>query len=79
MELLSHSKYTLRRKLSDFEGNNVYAKYSTFMVGPESDGYRLTIGEYSGDAGDSLTRYNGQTFVTKDCDRRSCSAISVVP
>ena len=52
----------------DFEDNKAYAGYSSFMIAPELDGYRLTLGSYSGDAGDSLEYHNGETFVTKDRD-----------
>ena len=73
-QLLSNTKqYELRVDLGDFDGNKAYAKYSTFTVGPESDGYRLTVRGYSGDAGDSLERHSGRTFVTKDRDSLSCS------
>ena len=73
--LLSRTKhFELRIDLGDFENNKAYAKYGTFMVGPESDGYRLQVGRYSGDAGDSLEYHNGKTFVTKDRDNdRHCS------
>ena len=75
--LLSNTKQNeLRVDLGDFEGNKAYAKYSNFTVGPESDGYRLIVGGYSGDAGDSLRiRHNDQTFVTYDRDRGSCSRL----
>jgi ficolin len=45
-----------------------YAHYATFNVGAERDNYRLTIGNYSGNAGDSLTPHNRQMFTTKDKD-----------
>lgn len=32
--------------MEDFEGNKVYARYTSFSVGPESDGYRLQVGDY---------------------------------
>eukprot|EP00794_Sanderia_malayensis_P017986 gene17986-19783_t len=46
--------------------NKVYAYYSTFEIGSESDGYRLKIGGYSGNAGDSLAYHNEMKFSTKD-------------
>ena len=65
--LLSHMKpVELRIDLGDFENNTAYAIYSSFMIGPELDGYRLTVSRYSGNAGDSLEYHNGKTFVTKD-------------
>ncbi len=49
--LTSTRNYTLRIDLEDFEGNNRYAVYTQFAVGPEADGFRLTVGGYSGNAG----------------------------
>ncbi|XP_065058543.1 ficolin-1-like [Rhopilema esculentum] len=45
-----------------------YAKYSLFEISGESDGYRLKVGGYSGDAGDSLIYHNDMKFSTKDKD-----------
>lgn len=71
------SRYELRVDLGDFDDNTVFAKYSRFKVGPESSNYRLTVGGYSGDAGDSLYYHNAQMFSTKDRDNdewsTSCS------
>ena len=44
----------LRVDLEDFEGNISYAEYTTFKVDGEADKYRITIGGYSGTAGDSM-------------------------
>eukprot|EP00794_Sanderia_malayensis_P017984 gene17984-19781_t len=48
--------------------NKVYAYYSTFEIGSKSDGYRLKIGGYSGNSGDSLAFHNGMKFTTPDRD-----------
>ncbi|XP_063448849.1 ryncolin-1-like [Mytilus trossulus] len=66
--LTAAGKSELRVDMSDFDGNKAYAKYSTFAVGDASTNYRLTVGGWSGDAGDSLTYHNGQAFTTKDRD-----------
>ncbi|XP_028413261.1 techylectin-5B-like [Dendronephthya gigantea] len=58
----------LRIDLMDFNGAERYAKYGTFNVADESDKYRLGIGRYSGDAGDSLAYHNQMKFTTKDSD-----------
>ena len=46
-----------------------YAEYSTFEILSESDGYKLKVGGFSGDAGDSLSYHNGLMFSTKDHDQ----------
>ncbi|XP_028399998.1 uncharacterized protein LOC114523319 [Dendronephthya gigantea] len=58
----------LRVNLMDFDHVERYAKYGTFRVADESDKYRLTIGSYSGSAGDSLAHHNQMQFSTKDRD-----------
>ena len=65
---------TLRVDLGDFEGNTVYASYSTFNVSDGSTEYILTVG-YSGTAGDGLItdpihgdvhNHNRMKFSTRD-------------
>uniref|UniRef100_A0A8C6SMG5 Microfibril associated protein 4 n=1 Tax=Neogobius melanostomus TaxID=47308 RepID=A0A8C6SMG5_9GOBI len=70
MHLLTKGKaYELRVDMEDFEGQKVYAHYASFSVGPESDGYRLSVGTFvKGAAGDSLNIHNGQKFTTFDRD-----------
>ena len=60
--------YTLRVDLEDFENQKRYAKYSTFNIGDCTTDYTITVGGYSGDAGDSLAYQNGMKFSTKDRD-----------
>ena len=68
---------TLRIDLGDFEGNQRYAKYTSFGVSDSSTNYRLTVAGYGGDATDSLTYHNGKMFSTKDrdndADRSNCA------
>ena len=52
--LTSAGSVTLRVDLADFEGDIRYAEYTTFKVADEADKYRLSIGGYSGTAGDSF-------------------------
>uniref|UniRef100_A0A1X7ULA7 Fibrinogen C-terminal domain-containing protein n=1 Tax=Amphimedon queenslandica TaxID=400682 RepID=A0A1X7ULA7_AMPQE len=67
--LTKEGSNTLRVDLGDFEGNTAYANYSTFNVSDGSTEYILTVGGYSGTAGDSLGSYhNGLTFTTRDND-----------
>jgi hypothetical protein len=42
--------------LEDFNGNKVYAKYSTFYVGGAATKYKLHVGGYSGTAGKLVLR-----------------------
>ena len=69
------SNNTLRVDLGDFEGNTSYAQYSTFSIGDNTTYYTLTIGGYSGTAGDSMIynayyghNHNGRKFSTRDND-----------
>ena len=58
----------LRVEVRHRNGKNGYARYSTFRVSGESDKYRLTVGGYSGNAGDSLAYHNEMFFSTYDRD-----------
>ena len=62
------SRHILRVEVRHKNGKNGYAKYTTFRVSDESDKYRLTVGGYSGNAGDSLAYHNGMFFSTYDRD-----------
>ncbi|MBN3317341.1 FGL1 protein, partial [Atractosteus spatula] len=77
--LTSQGNYNLRINMIDFEGDQRFAIYRNFKVGDEQSSYRLSFGEYSGTAGDSLSgRYhpevqwwaghNGMNFSTYDRD-----------
>ncbi|XP_062521345.1 fibrinogen C domain-containing protein 1-like [Corticium candelabrum] len=72
---LTATNQTLRFDMKDFENEERYALYSTFAVGKEAAGYKLTVGQYSGNAGDSFASYhNGMKFSTKDQDNDSTSS-----
>ncbi|XP_031567679.1 techylectin-5B-like, partial [Actinia tenebrosa] len=58
----------LRVDMEDFEGNTRYADYGLFKVADESVNYRLTVGQYTGNAGDSMAVHNGMEFSTRDAD-----------
>ena len=66
--LTKEQSNTLRVDLGDFDGNTRYAQYTTFSVGDSTTKYTLTVGEYSGTAGDSLVYHNGMKFTTRDND-----------
>lgn len=62
-------------ELEDWNKNKVYAKYGLFRIADRKSNYKLTVGSYSGNAGDSLLRadsmlwnHNGMNFTTKDRD-----------
>ncbi|XP_058626272.1 microfibril-associated glycoprotein 4-like isoform X2 [Onychostoma macrolepis] len=69
-QLTRNRNYKLRVDLEDFQGNKVFAQYSSFSVGPEADGYILHVSGFTdGGAGDSLSVHNGFMFSTFDKDQ----------
>ncbi|KAL2092676.1 hypothetical protein ACEWY4_012474 [Coilia grayii] len=66
--LTSQGNYKLLVTLEDWAGRKVFAEYASFRLEPESDFYRLRVGRYHGNAGDSLTWHNGKQFTTLDRD-----------
>lgn len=66
---LTHQQhYKLRVDLEDWNRKRVYAVYSLFGVANEGNKYKLSLGSYSGTAGDSLSYHRGMAFSTKDRD-----------
>lgn len=65
--LNSKSPHELRIDMV-YNSTNYYAKYSTFRLLSEAEGYKLLISGYSGTAGDDLAAHNNQTFSTYDKD-----------
>ena len=49
--ITSQGYYDLKIDMEDFEGNTRFALYKNLSVSSEDDSFRLSIGEYSGDAG----------------------------
>ncbi|MCJ8743600.1 hypothetical protein PDJAM_G00095830 [Pangasius djambal] len=72
--LAKQGDYRLMVELEDWSGKKVYAEYSSFRLEPELEGYRLRLGTYQGNAGDSLTSHNGKPFTTLDRDKDSFTA-----
>ena len=54
--------------LKDWENATRYAVYDNFTIESEADNFRLSIGEYSGSAGDSFYYNNNHPFSTFDRD-----------
>lgn len=59
----------LRVDLADFDQQEGHALYSAFAMGSELEGYSMKmLGQYTGDAGDSLRYHVGRRFSTIDVD-----------
>ncbi|XP_031753864.1 angiopoietin 4 isoform X1 [Xenopus tropicalis] len=67
--------------LGTFEGNEAFSLYSSFRVGPQSNLYQLSVGEYSGSAGDAFrvgnSNQDGSYFSTKDKDNDKCISCKI--
>ncbi|XP_076977984.1 angiopoietin-related protein 6 [Tamandua tetradactyla] len=72
-QLTSRGDHELLVLLEDWGGRGARAHYDSFSLEPESDYYRLRLGQYHGDAGDSLSWHNDKPFSTVDRDRDSYS------
>uniref|UniRef100_A0A672KEM7 Angiopoietin-related protein 2 n=1 Tax=Sinocyclocheilus grahami TaxID=75366 RepID=A0A672KEM7_SINGR len=66
--LTNQGNYKLLVTLEDWSGRKTFAEYASFRLEPEADFYRLRVGRYHGNAGDSLTWHNGKQFTTLDRD-----------
>lgn len=67
--LSNQDNYKLLIELEDWSDKKVYAEYRSFRLEPESEFYRLRLGTYQGNAGDSLMWHNGKQFTTLDRDK----------
>ncbi|XP_071144329.1 fibrinogen-like protein A [Mytilus edulis] len=66
--LTSSGKYELRVDMVDKNNKKIYAVYKIFVVGDAASKYKLTVGDYSGNAGDYFSSHNGKKFTTVDQD-----------
>ncbi|XP_071160815.1 angiopoietin-related protein 1-like [Mytilus edulis] len=77
-QLTSEGNHELRIDVEDWDGNKRYAVYRDFSIGGASTKYRLTISNYSGNAGDGMSQFNGMKFTTYDQDNdmygRNCAS-----
>uniref|UniRef100_A0A4W6G218 Microfibril associated protein 4 n=1 Tax=Lates calcarifer TaxID=8187 RepID=A0A4W6G218_LATCA len=56
--LTLRKKYELLVDMEDFDGNKAFARYSSFSVNPEADGYRLNVSGFTdGGAGEFMHIY----------------------
>ena len=74
MLLALQDNHELRIDIVDHDDSIIYAKYSRFMVASESQQYKLSVGGYSGNAGDAMDWHNGMRFSTKDRDNNGWSS-----
>ena len=68
-EIYQHTatgNWLLRVELEDYDGSARYADYEAFSVSDSSDKYRLSVGDYSGNATNSMNYNNNVQFSTKD-------------
>ena len=65
--ITSRGTHELRVEL-EYKGERKFAHYKIFSLGDEISRYVLTVLDYDGTAGDSLSRHHGQQFTTKDRD-----------
>ncbi|KAM4524345.1 microfibril-associated glycoprotein 4-like isoform 1-T2 [Odontesthes bonariensis] len=74
-QMTRKGNYELLVDMEDFEGRKAFARYSSFKVDAECDGYRLNVAGFSneGGAGDSLLHHNGRKFSTFDKDQDALS------
>ncbi|XP_068152705.1 fibrinogen-like protein 1 [Drosophila tropicalis] len=70
LHLLTQSRqYELYIQMRDVTGTTKYARYNNFNVAGEKDYYKIiSVGQYTGTAGDSLTQHVGDMFSTRDQD-----------
>lgn len=73
--MTKQAQYKLRVALEDWQGRQVFAEYDSFHLEPESDWYRLRLGQYHGNAGDSLSWHNNKAFTTLDRDKDSYTGL----
>uniref|UniRef100_W5K3M1 Tenascin N n=1 Tax=Astyanax mexicanus TaxID=7994 RepID=W5K3M1_ASTMX len=61
------TQYEIRFDLG-LGNERVYAVYDNFKLGTSKQKYKLTIGNYKGNAGDAMTYHQGRPFSTMDND-----------
>jgi len=68
-QLTKDARYKLQCLVKARSNGVVYvANYDTFLVGSEASNYTLSVANYSGNAGDSMSYHNGMMFSTYDRD-----------
>ena len=54
--------------MMDWDRKRAYAEYDVFYIDNESEKYRLHVGGYHGDVGDSMLKHNRMKFSSPDAD-----------
>ena len=67
-ELTSRKLQKLRIDLKTYEGDKRWAKYGFFHVDDKYNKYKMSVGDYTGNAEDSLSPHHSMYFSTKDQD-----------
>ncbi|XP_068215479.1 techylectin-5B-like [Palaemon carinicauda] len=66
--IASSARQILRIDMVDWDGAKKYVEYDSLVVECEARNYRIHLGGYSGDGGDSLAYHNHMSFSTSDRD-----------
>nr|AAK28657.1 fibrinogen-related protein 7-1 precursor [Biomphalaria glabrata] len=74
-KLTSTGKYNLRIDLV-LKNQPYYAQYSIFQILSEKNHYKINVGGYSGNAGNSLSYHNDMYFSTFDNDNDAYSGVN---
>ncbi|XP_076070731.1 fibrinogen-like protein A isoform X1 [Mytilus galloprovincialis] len=72
--MTSSGNYELRIDLTDNKNEKKYAAYKQFSIGDAASKYKLSVGSYSGNAGDSMKYHNGMMFSATDQDNDKTSS-----
>ncbi|XP_041068481.1 tenascin-like isoform X4 [Carcharodon carcharias] len=66
-QMTSQQRYELRVDLRN-DDESAYATYDNFVVESPAQKYKLKVGKYAGNAGNSLSYHHGSSFTTLDSD-----------
>lgn len=73
--LTHQQQHELLIDMKDFEGNKVFARYSSFSIDGECEGYKLHVAGFTdGGAGDALSGHTGFKFSTFDKDQDTAAS-----
>ncbi|VDI81359.1 Hypothetical predicted protein, partial [Mytilus galloprovincialis] len=64
--LTDQGRYEMVILKEDFYNNKTFSRYDFFKIGDRTSKYKLSIGEYSGTAGNKIEMNNSVPFSTKD-------------